>query len=54
MTIQFHQVRPVDPVTTMVELGPLLVLYFLTVLLAAVFERRWRPEPLEVSPGETG
>jgi sec-independent protein translocase protein TatC len=44
----------VDPVTTMIELGPLLVLYFLTVLFAAVFERRWRPDPLEVSPGETG
>jgi sec-independent protein translocase protein TatC len=46
----------VDPVTTMIELGPLLVLYFLTVLVAAIFERRWRPEPepLEVSAGETG
>jgi sec-independent protein translocase protein TatC len=46
----------VDPVTTLIELGPLLVLYFLTVAFAAVFERRWRPEadPLEVSAGETG
>jgi sec-independent protein translocase protein TatC len=44
----------VDPVTTMIELAPLLVLYFLTVAVAAVFERRWRPEALEVSAGETG
>jgi sec-independent protein translocase protein TatC len=47
----------VDPVTTLIELGPLLILYFLTVAVAAVFERRWRPEleeSLEVSPGETG
>jgi sec-independent protein translocase protein TatC len=46
----------VDPVTTMVELAPLLVLYFLTVAVAAVFEKRWRPEPepLEVSTGEAG
>jgi sec-independent protein translocase protein TatC len=46
----------VDPVTTLIELAPLLVLYFLTVAFASVFERRWRPEtdPLEVSAGETG
>jgi len=46
----------VDPVTTLIELAPLLVLYFLTVAVAAVFERRWRPEgdPLEVSAGEAG
>lgn len=44
----------VDPVTTMIELAPLLILYFLTVAVASVFERRWRPEPLEVSAGETG
>jgi sec-independent protein translocase protein TatC len=47
----------VDPVTTMIELAPLLILYFLTVGVASVFERRWRPkldEQLEVSPGETG
>ena len=48
----------VDPVTTMIELGPLLVLYFLTVAVASVFEKRWRraeaTEPLEVSAGETG
>jgi hypothetical protein len=43
-------------VTTLIELAPLLVLYFLTVAFASVFERRWRPEtdPLEVSAGETG
>jgi sec-independent protein translocase protein TatC len=46
----------VDPVTTMIELGPLLILYFATVAVASVFERRWRPQgdPLEVSAGETG
>jgi sec-independent protein translocase protein TatC len=44
----------VDPVTTLIELAPLLVLYFLTVAVAAVFERRWRPDPLEVSAGEAG
>ena len=42
----------------MIELGPLLVLYFLTVAVASVFEKRWRraeaAEPLEVSAGETG
>ena len=42
----------VDPVTTMAEMGPLLVLYFLTVALAGVFERRWYPvkQPLEPAP----
>lgn len=46
----------VDPITTLIELGPLLVLYFLTVAFAAVFEKRWRPQPdpLEVSAGEAG
>jgi sec-independent protein translocase protein TatC len=44
----------VDPVTTLIELVPLLILYFLTVAVAAVFERRWRPDPLEVSAGEAG
>jgi sec-independent protein translocase protein TatC len=43
----------VDPVTTTFEMVPLLILYFLTVALAGVFERRWRrKEVLEVSPGE--
>jgi sec-independent protein translocase protein TatC len=31
----------VDPVTTLFELGPLLVLYFGSVWLAVLFERRW-------------
>lgn len=31
----------VDPVTTTIELVPLLVLYFGSVWLASVFERRW-------------
>lgn len=31
----------VDPVTTLLELAPLLVLYFLTVWVATIFERRW-------------
>jgi sec-independent protein translocase protein TatC len=44
----------VDPVTTMVELAPLLILYFLTVAVASVFERRWRSDPLEISAGEAG
>ena len=46
----------VDPVTTMIELGPLLILYFATVAVASVFEKRWRPQtdPLEISAGEAG
>ena len=31
----------VDPVTTLIELGPLLALYFLSVWAATLFERRW-------------
>jgi sec-independent protein translocase protein TatC len=31
----------IDPVTTMAEMGPLLALYFLSIALAGVFERRW-------------
>jgi sec-independent protein translocase protein TatC len=31
----------VDPVTTLIELAPLLALYFLSVWVATVFERRW-------------
>jgi sec-independent protein translocase protein TatC len=31
----------VDPVTTLFELGPLLVLYFGSVWLAVLFEKRW-------------
>jgi sec-independent protein translocase protein TatC len=37
----------VDPVTTLMELAPLLVLYWGSVYLAVVLEKRWRrvPEP---------
>lgn len=31
----------IDPVTTLMELGPLLVLFELSIWLAVVFERRW-------------
>jgi len=34
----------VDPVTTTIEMIPLIVLYLLAVGLAGIFERRWRPE----------
>jgi len=34
----------VDPVTTTLEMIPLMVLYGLSVLLAGVFERRWESE----------
>jgi sec-independent protein translocase protein TatC len=34
----------VDPVTTTLEMIPLMVLYGLSVLLASVFERRWESE----------
>jgi sec-independent protein translocase protein TatC len=34
----------VDPVTTTIEAVPLLALYFLSVVLAGVFERRWAAE----------
>jgi sec-independent protein translocase protein TatC len=34
----------VDPVTTTFEMIPLVALYLLTVVLAGVFEQRWRPE----------
>lgn len=45
----------VDPITTTIEMVPLLILYFLTVALAGVFERRWRRrDVLEVSAGEAG
>jgi sec-independent protein translocase protein TatC len=37
----------VDPITTTIEMVPLMILYFLTVFVAGVFERRWRTEPLE-------
>ena len=46
----------VDPVTTLIELGPLLVIFFLSVSFAAFFVKSWRPQPdpLEVSAGEAG
>jgi sec-independent protein translocase protein TatC len=34
----------VDPVTTTFEMIPLVALYLLSIVLAGVFERRWRPE----------
>jgi sec-independent protein translocase protein TatC len=34
----------VDPVTTTIEMIPLIALYLIAVGLAGVFERRWRPE----------
>jgi sec-independent protein translocase protein TatC len=34
----------VDPVTTTFEMIPLIVLYLLTIVVAGVFEQRWRPE----------
>lgn len=42
----------IDPVTTMAEMGPLLALYFLSIALAGVFERRWDAvrRPLEPAP----
>ena len=44
----------VDPVTTTFEMIPLMVLFEGSIWMAVVFERRWHPEPLEVSAGETG
>ena len=34
----------VDPVTTTFEMIPLIALYLLTVVVAGIFEQRWRPE----------
>jgi sec-independent protein translocase protein TatC len=34
----------IDPVTTTIEMIPLILLYLLAVALAGIFERRWRPE----------
>jgi sec-independent protein translocase protein TatC len=34
----------IDPVTTTIEMIPLILLYLLAVGLAGIFERRWRPE----------
>jgi sec-independent protein translocase protein TatC len=40
----------VDPVTTLLEMGPLMVLFEASIWLSAFFERRWRtaPAPLPV------
>jgi sec-independent protein translocase protein TatC len=35
----------VDPVTTTIEMVPLMALYALSVVLATLFERRWDAEP---------
>ena len=40
----------VDPVTTLLEMGPLLVLYESSIWVAAAFERRWFATP-RVAPG---
>jgi sec-independent protein translocase protein TatC len=34
----------VDPVTTTFEMIPLVALYLLTIVVAGIFEQRWRPE----------
>ena len=34
----------VDPVTTLLEMVPLISLYLISVALSGFFERRWRPE----------
>jgi sec-independent protein translocase protein TatC len=34
----------VDPVTTMLEMIPLIVLYLITLALSGFFERRWHPQ----------
>ena len=35
----------VDPVTTLLEMVPLISLYLVSLALSGFFERRWRPEP---------
>ena len=34
----------IDPVTTLLEMVPLISLYLISVGLSGFFERRWRPE----------
>ena len=34
----------VDPVTTLLEMVPLISLYLVSLALSGFFERRWRPE----------
>jgi sec-independent protein translocase protein TatC len=40
----------VDPVTTLLEMGPLFALYESSIWLAAAFERRWFPAPRPTAP----
>ena len=40
----------VDPVTTLLEMGPLLALYEASIWLAAAFERRWFAAPRPAAP----
>jgi sec-independent protein translocase protein TatC len=42
MTVVAIALPGVDPVTTMIELGPLLILYALAVGLATILEPRWQ------------
>jgi sec-independent protein translocase protein TatC len=35
----------VDPVTTLIEMVPLLSLYLISLAVSGFFERRWRPHP---------
>jgi sec-independent protein translocase protein TatC len=34
----------IDPVTTLIEMVPLILLYLVSLALSGFFERRWRPE----------
>ena len=34
----------IDPVTTLLEMVPLIALYLISLALSGYFERRWRPE----------
>jgi sec-independent protein translocase protein TatC len=42
MTVVAVALPGVDPVTTLLELGPLLILYALAVVLATILEPRWQ------------
>ena len=42
----------VDPITTLFEMVPLMLLFEGSIWLAVVFERRWHPELHAVSPGK--
>ena len=39
----------VDPVTTLLEMVPLISLYLISLALSGYFERRWRPEATPVA-----